>query len=95
MNKLPTGGVGAQIGNVQSAPQKFSTPFPKNRYQILAAFWERCHFFCKKSPQFFLKSEKGVKIYVLYIICTAFSPFIRGPPKLDLIYPNSILMEVT
>ena len=79
----------AQIGNVQSAPQIFSTPFPKNRYQIIATFWERCHFFCKKSHGFYLKTHFCVKIYVLYKIITAFAPYIRGPPKLNLVLLNS------
>ena len=75
---------GVQIGDFHSAPLIFSTVFPKNRYQILAVFWERCHFICKKSYGFYLKAHFCVKIYVLYNIITAFAPYIRGPPQLDL-----------
>lgn len=83
-NKAPPWLIGAQIGNVQSAPQNFSTPFPKNRYQKLATFWERCHYFCKKSLDFCLISHIYVKIYILHNVFTAFALYIRGPPQLDL-----------
>ena len=80
----------AQIGQFQSAHIIFSTPFPKNRYQILATFWERCHYFCQDYSRFFAKLEKTDFIYVLHNAFTAFASYIRGPPQLELLYTNSI-----
>lgn len=77
-----------QIGQFRFAPI-VSTPFPKNRYQILATFWERCHYFCQGSSHFFVKLEKTDFFYVLHNAFTTFAPHIRGPPHLELLYTNS------
>ena len=80
----------AQIGQFQSAPKIFSTPFPKNRYQILAILWKRCRFFCGISRDFPIITQKYVKFSVLHNAFTAFALHIRGPPQLELLYTNSI-----
>ena len=80
-NKAPTRLNGVQIGEYQSVPQNISTPFPKNRYQILAFFWERCHCFCQYSSLFFLKLEKIEFFYVLHNAFTAVAYRIRAPPS--------------
>ena len=89
LNKPPSRGVLAQIEYSQPAPKKVSTPFPKNRYQIIAIFWERCRYFCKKTPVFCEKRSVICIFSILYNAFTAFAPRIRGPPHLDLIHSNS------
>ena len=80
----------AKIGIVQSALLKISTPFPKNRYQIIATFWERCHYFCQGSSRFVIKLEKTDFFYVLHNTFTAFASYIRGPPHLELLCTKPI-----
>lgn len=72
-NKAQPWANGAQIGMVQSASPIFSTPFPKNRYQILATFWERCRSFCKKTPAFY--KDRVKKCFFLF--CTSLLQYLR------------------
>jgi len=70
-----------QIGDFHFAPIIFSTPFPKNRYQKIATFWERCRSFCKKTPAFYKNSEEKSFFSVLHKGFTAFAYRIRAPPS--------------
>ena len=79
--KSPYREVGVQIGNNQSAPPKFSTPFPKDRYQIIAVFGERCHYFCKKSSVFCKIQDNYIFFYVYHKTFTVFAYKIRAPPS--------------
>ena len=81
LNKAPPWLIGAQIGNIQFAPQNFSTAFPKNRYQKIATFWERCRSFCKKTPVFHKNREEKRFFSVLHKGFTAFAYRIRAPPS--------------
>ena len=70
-----------QIGYFQSAPLILPTPVPKNRYQILATFWERCRYFSKKTLKFCKKRENCSIFSVLYKTFTTFAYNIRAPPS--------------
>ena len=89
LNKPPGRRNMARFEESQFAPQKISTPFPMNRYRILATFWERCQFFCSKSAVFSQKQLNNVNFSILHNAFTAFAPHIRGPPHLNLIHSNS------
>ena len=69
------------INQFTFAPYFLSTPFPKNRYQIIASFWERCRYFCKKSAVFYIKTGKRTDFSVLHNAFTAFAYNIRAPPS--------------
>ena len=81
MNKPLSWGVGVQKGDDLSVPQKFSTLFPKNRYQFLATFWEQCHLFCVKIDDFFINQSNILFFSVFYKDFTAFAYMIRAPPS--------------
>ena len=58
-----------------------STPFPKNRYQIIATFWERCRYFCKKSAILCIFHNINYFFSILHKRYAIFAYIIRAPPS--------------
>lgn len=58
LNKPSPWGVGAQIGNVQSAPLKVSTPFLSIPYHKIGSIEEWCRYFWDNIPKNVRKREK-------------------------------------
>lgn len=63
------------------APLKFSTPLCKVRYQKMAAFAERCCFFCRKAASFNTRKANSKNSSVFVQKTSAFLEKIRGPPS--------------
>jgi hypothetical protein len=71
----------AQAANPLLAPLTFSTPLCKVRHQKMAAFAERCCFFCRKTASFSTRKEKSINSLVFLKKTSAFLEKIRGPPS--------------
>ena len=71
----------AQAANPLLAPLTFSTPLCKVRYQKMAAFAERCCFFCRKTASFNTRKANSKKTSVFVKKTSAFLEKIRGPPS--------------
>lgn len=87
----------AQAANPLLAPLTFSTPLCKVRYQKMAAFAERCCFFCGKTASFSTRKEKSINSLVFLKKSPAFSEKTRGPPSeiwfRDQIYKRSLQIK--
>ncbi|MGN0997966.1 MAG: RNA polymerase sigma factor [Faecousia sp.] len=71
----------AQAANPLLAPLTFSTPLCKVRYQKMAAFAERCCFFCRKAASFNTRKENSKYSSAFIQKASAFLEKIRGPPS--------------
>ena len=71
----------AQAANPLLAPFTFSTPLCKVRYQKVAAFAERCCFFCRKTASFNTRKANPNKSFVFDQKTSAFLERIRAPPS--------------
>lgn len=74
LHNFPPGPKRAQTAYRLFVPLIFSTPFCKNRYQIIAVFTERCCFICTHTPRFCKNQGNFKKSLLFQIQLTAFAP---------------------
>ena len=74
IHNLPPGSQWAQTAYRLFVPFILSTPFCRNRYQIIAVFTERCCFICCQTARFFENRKNFKKSLLFPRQLTAFAP---------------------